>query len=302
MHFHRSAERVTVQAPAKLNLFFEVLGKRPDGYHEIEMLVAPVGLYDTLCFQSQDREEIRFTCQKASGAWAAQGEWLPDVPEGPENLVVRAVELLRSRAGIERGAWIHLVKRIPAAAGLGGGSSDAAAALWAANLAWQLGWSSDALGRLGAELGSDVPLFFTGAAAICRGRGERVEAVPEIPSLDYVIVRPPAGLSTAAVYRACRPASQPRRMEPLLEALRSGNLGEAGRWLFNRLEPAAESLSPWIERLRRELARLDCPGFQMSGSGTCCFALCRHAGHARHVAARLRARSVGAAIAVRGSR
>ena len=122
------------------------------------------------------------------------------MPEGPDNLVVRAVELVRRRAGVRRGAKLLLVKRIPAAAGLGGGSSDAAAALVAANEGWRLGRSRDELADWAAELGSDVPFFLAGGPAICRGRGERVEPVAGLGALDFVVVRPPEGLSTAAVY------------------------------------------------------------------------------------------------------
>ncbi len=302
MHLSRSATDLLVQAPAKLNLFFEVLGKRDDGYHEIESLVSPIDLYDTLYFREDESGQVRLVCQKASASWGPTGAALGEVPEGGENLVVRAVELLRRRAKIEAGAQLRLVKRIPAAAGLGGGSSDAAAALAAANVGWRLGWSRAQLAQVAAELGSDVPLFLVGGAVVCRGRGERVEPVADLGALHFVVVRPPAGLSTAEVYKVCRPASRVRRLEPLLKSLVRGNLAAAGRLLFNRLEAAAESLSPWIARLRRAFAETDCLGHQMSGSGTCYFGLYRHARHARRVARRLQANGVGVAFTVRGSR
>lgn len=302
MHLHRSPLGVIVQAPAKLNLYFEVLGKRADGYHEIETLVTPIDLYDTLYFQETDGDQVEFACHRVSAAWAAEGSRLEDVPDGPANLVVRAVELLRERAGVRKGARVRLIKRIPSAAGLGGGSSDAAAALAAANAGWGLGLSRAELERLGAELGSDVPLFFAPGPAFCRGRGELVETLPGFGMLDFVVVRPPAGLSTAAVYKVCRPAAKTRSVKPLLEALYCGNLAEAGRRMFNRLESAAETLSSWIEKLRLELRQADCLGAQLSGSGTCYFGLCRHARHARRVARRLQAKGIGIAWAVRGSR
>ncbi len=302
MHLYRSGSGLVVQAPAKLNLFFEVLGLREDGYHEIETLVIPIDFYDTLYFREGDHRQVVLTCRKAGGAWGADRAWLDGFPEGSENLVVRAVELLRRRAGIRRGACLGLVKRIPSGAGLGGGSSDAAAALAAANVGWNLGWSRGQLAELGAELGSDVPLFFARGPAVCRGRGERVEAVGSLGALHFVLVRPPAGLATAAVYRACRPSPQPLSVQPLVEAFRRGDLKTAGRLLLNRLEPAAMTLSPWVRRLEEELARADCLGHQMSGSGTCCFALCRHARQARRIAQRLQAIRVGIALPVRGGR
>jgi 4-diphosphocytidyl-2-C-methyl-D-erythritol kinase len=307
MHFHRSAAGLVVQAPAKLNLFFEVLAKRPDGYHEIETLVYPIDLYDTLYFTDDPGGQIRLSCELGCGSWGpyatsstGDGGGLGEVPTGPENLAVRAVELLRRRAGVARGATMRLAKRIPSAAGLGGGSSDAAAALRAANLAWNLGWPDPRLAEIGAELGSDVPLFFAGGPAVCRGRGEKVAAVAGLGSLSFVVVRPPAGLSTAAVYGVCRRADRPQPLEPLVEALARGDLAIAGRLLFNRLEEAAGALSPWVRRLLGELAAVDCLGYGMTGSGTCCYGLCRHARHARRTAGRLQARGLGVALAVGG--
>jgi 4-diphosphocytidyl-2-C-methyl-D-erythritol kinase len=195
---------------------------------------------------------------------------------------------------------MRLVKRIPSAAGLGGGSSDAAAALRAANIVWHLGWPDSRLAEIGAELGSDVPLFFADGPAVCRGRGEKVAAVAGLGSLSFVLVRPPAGLSTAAVYGVCRRADRPLALGPLLSALARGDLAAAGRLLFNRLEEAARGMSPWVRRLLEELAAMDCLGYGMSGSGTCCYGLCRHARHARRAAGRLQARGLGMAWAVGG--
>jgi 4-diphosphocytidyl-2-C-methyl-D-erythritol kinase len=302
MHIHRSAVELVIQAPAKLNLFFEVLAKRNDGYHEIETLICPIDLYDTLCFRdvSDDKLEFRCRCDSATGSPVGQG--FLNIPLGGENLVVRAVELVRRRAGVRRGARLLLVKRIPAAAGLGGGSSDAAAALVAANLGWRLGRSRNELAAWAAELGSDVPFFLTRQPAICRGRGERVEPVAGLGGLWFVVVYPPAGLSTAAVYGLCRPASQARQVQPLLDALRRGDLALAGRRLWNRLLPAAERLSPWVKRLQHEFHEQDCLGHGMSGSGSSYFGVYRHARHARRSARRLYAKGLGAVFAVRSCR
>lgn len=297
MRLCRYPRGVVVETPAKVNLFFEVLGRRSDGFHEIETLVYPIDWYDALYAEPAAGERIAFYCRRPEGCIPTPGT--TDVPEGPENLVVRAVELLRRRAGVSTGASLRLIKRVPSAAGLGGGSSDAAAALVAVNTLWNLGWSRAALASLGGELGSDVPLFFAQGPVVCRGRGERLEPVALPGALHLVVVRPPEGLATPAVYRACRPGDPPRTVAPLREALARGDLGAAGRAMFNRLEAAAETLSPWIARLRREFAALGCLGSQMSGSGTCYFGLCRHAAHARGAAGRLRARGVGWVRAVR---
>lgn len=293
---------MVVQAPAKLNLFFEVLAKRIDGYHEIQTLVYPINLYDTLYFREQSKGPVELGLESVSGVWESDGSGSQAVPRGTDNLVVRAVELLRRRAGISRGAFLRLVKRIPSAAGLGGGSSDAAAALVAGNVGWNLGWSRVQLGQVAAELGSDVPLFLFDGPTFCQGRGELVEPVSGLGLLHFVVVRPPVGLSTAKVYGVCESASRSRSAGPLLHSLGRGDLGMAGQSLFNRLESAAETLSPWIGHLRREFARLDCLGYQMSGSGSCYFGLCSHACHAIRVARRLHASGAGTAFVVRGSR
>lgn len=311
MHVRSTAAGLEVLAPAKLNLFLEVLGKRDDGFHEIETLMYPIGLYDTLVVQDDPSGQISLTCQQAdaktgvgqlasseSGAAAAVGELLP---AGADNLVVRAVELVRRRLGLNRGARLWLVKRIPMAAGLAGGSSDAAAALVAANRVWRLGLSEVELAALAGELGSDIPFFLHRGPAVCRGRGEIIEPVDRLGSLSFVVARPPVGLSTPAVYRACHPAEHPRRVASIIDALRQGRLAMAARNLHNQLQAAAESLSPWIARLAGEFARLDCLGHRMSGSGTSYFGWCGSARHARRVAAYLRGRGVGQVYAVQGT-
>lgn len=301
MRIHRSAVDLVIDTPAKLNLFFEVLGKRADGYHEIETLMCPIDLCDTLCFRTIPEDSVKFDC-RCVGADGLASLGHPQVPTGPDNLVVRAIELARRRANVRDGARVFLLKRIPAAAGLGGGSSDAAAALVAANQGWQLGRSQHELADWAAELGSDVPFFLAGGPAICRGRGELIEPVVGIGDLWFVVVYPPEGLSTAAVYDACRPAEQPRQIKPLLEAVQRGDLRQLGRNLWNRLEEPAEQLSPWIERLRREFGGHDCVGHGMSGSGSSYFGVYRHARHARRNARRLYAKGLGAVFAVRSCR
>jgi 4-diphosphocytidyl-2-C-methyl-D-erythritol kinase len=301
MHVRRSEKDLKVAAPAKLNLFLEVLGKRSDGYHEIETLMVPVAIFDSLTLQPRTDGQLRLTCRMAAeGATNESGDSSNSdaIPLDGRNLIVRSLELLRRHAGSEIfGADIHLEKRIPMAAGMAGGSSDAAATLLLANEAWGLGWSRTKLAEISAELGSDIPFFFGSGAAVCRGRGEQIEPVSGVGRLHFVIVKPPAGLSTAEVYRHCRAAEPPCRAEPLVDALCRGRLAQAGKHLLNRLQPPAETLSPWIARLRDEFARVDCLGHQMSGSGTSYFGLMRSARHARRIAATLRARNLGQVFA-----
>ncbi len=322
MRVQREATYIRVETPAKLNLFFEVLGKRIDGFHEIETLMVPINLYDCLTFTPHFSGALpppgavwppraivarQLADRGWDARWIAAGPGFADpktsnlgtLPPAADNLAVRAAVLLRRRAGVTAGATIRLLKRIPSAAGLGGGSSDAAATLLAGNLAWRIDWPRERLVELAAELGSDVPFFLSGGAAICRGRGEQVESLAQPDRLHAVVVRPPEGLTTAQVYARCTPGQPPRSVAPLVAALRCGDLGQVGRWIYNRLEQPAAELSAWIGRLGREFSRLGCVGAQMTGSGTSYFGICHHAVHARHVAGRLRARGIGFVYAVR---
>jgi 4-diphosphocytidyl-2-C-methyl-D-erythritol kinase len=308
----------TVRAPAKLNLYLEVFGPRGDGYHELETLLLPIQLCDWLSFtpvpppQAGGPGEIRLRVRSVHSPRDSVDAIRIPPPQGPANLVVRALELLRRRSGCPAGACVDLVKRIPTAAGLGGGSSDAAAALWLGNRGWDLGWSAEQLAELAAELGSDVPFFLAPGAAICRGRGERVERLPSVCPLEVVIIKPPAGLHTSAVYRALDAmadghqdhsfeSGQPR-LEAVVRALRRGTIRELGRWMGNRLQAAAATLSPWIERVRTTCAQLDFLGHQLSGSGTAYFGVCRHAQHARRLATILRTRQLGLVYVTRSCR
>src|SRR5438477_7604267 len=166
----RTADGLVVRAPAKVNLFLEVLGKRPDGYHDLATLMVAVSLFDTL--EIKEDPSATITLDLVPPAEAPGAEDRPALTPGPDNLVWRAADLLRRHAGHPRGARLRLRKRIPLAAGLAGGSSDAAATLLGLNRLWRLGLTDAELARLGAELGSDVAFFLHGPAAWCTGRGE----------------------------------------------------------------------------------------------------------------------------------
>ncbi len=264
MKIRSIAGGVEVLAPAKLNLFLEVLGRRPDGYHEIESLMVAVNLHDSLAFTDDPTGEISLRCNE------------PTLPVGGDNLVVMAAERLKASAGSLRGARIVLEKAIPAESGLAGGSSDAAATLVALNRLWDLRLPEGHLRDLAAEIGSDVTFFIDGPAAVCRGRGEQVEPVALKERYHFVLVRPPVGISTADVYRRVVPPEQPRPIGPILEALSQGGFAELGRSLFNRLQPVAEVLRPELARVKDALASLGplLSGFLMSGSGSAYFGLC----------------------------
>lgn len=282
----RTPSSLVAHAPAKLNLFLRVLGKRADGYHEIETVMIAVDLYDTLIFSPASGGAVDLTVRQAGPAA------LP-IPTGSENLVVRAALLLKSEAGVAHGARITLIKRIPPAAGLGGGSSDAAATLDGLNRFWSVGMDRHALCDLAGRLGSDVP-FFLGptSAAVCRGRGEVIEPLRLPSGWTFVVARPSSGLSTPAVYRECRPEPGGDGAGELCEALRGGRLDLAGRRLRNDLQKPAERLNRDVVRLSQLFSAEPVWGHQLSGSGTAYFGLCSSRGQGFAVAGRLRSRGV----------
>ncbi len=281
---------VCVHAPAKVNLHLEVTARRPDGYHELETLMATISLVDSLWLECQPTGAIRLACRWRFGAADGSDIWTL-LPDPSQNLVVRALKLLQQTADCPLGADVWLSKSIPAQAGLGGGSADAAAALLAANHAWNLHWPRERLAELSTQLGSDIPFFFTGGAAVCRGRGEQVEPV-RLPQLHIVGVKPPVGLSTADVYRRCRPGAPPIPSAPLIAQFQAGDYSQVR--LHNRLQPSAAELTPWVHRLAAWFAHQGCRAHQLSGSGSSYFGLFPTACQARRVAARLRSARLGA--------
>jgi 4-diphosphocytidyl-2-C-methyl-D-erythritol kinase len=275
---------VEALAPAKLNLFLEILGRRPDGYHEIETLMVAVNLHDRLTFADDPSGAVTLSCDD------------PALPTGGGNLVVKAAERLKAATGCPRGATIVLNKVVPAEAGLAGGSSDAAATLVALDRLWDLKTPPETLDAVAGEIGSDVPFFLRAPAAVCRGRGERVEAVPLNRTLHFVLVCPPFGVSTADVYRNLTPPDRPNPVEPVLDALAREGPAVLGRSLFNRLQPTAEAIRPALGRVRDALAELvpsHLDGALMSGSGSAYFGLARDPAAAADAARRLETLGLG---------
>jgi 4-diphosphocytidyl-2-C-methyl-D-erythritol kinase len=285
MLIHQRAGAVRVWSPAKINLFLEVLGRRADGYHDLATLMVTVGLYETVELREDASGGVRLVCDH------------PALSTGPDNLVCRAIDLVRRRFGVRAGVDLRLHKRIPMQAGLAGGSSDAAATLAGLNRLWRLGLKAEDLGRLGAELGSDVTFFFFGPAAWCTGRGEIVEPLRPGRPLDFVLACPEAGLSTAAVFRALHLPAQSIDGEAVRLAVAAGDVLTIGRLLHNRLQDPAEQLCPAVAHWRRRLQELDPAGVLMSGSGSAVFALARDAADASRMARELcSGREVGSAV------
>jgi 4-diphosphocytidyl-2-C-methyl-D-erythritol kinase len=296
MLLRQSGPSLAVHTPAKLNLFLEILGKRPDGYHELETLMVSIGWYDTLRFADAGDDQIDLRVRIA-GTW--RSESAEAIPTGADNLIVRAARLLQEATRSCRGARIDVWKRIPPASGLAGGSSDAAATLAGLNRLWSLGLTRAALIELGARLGSDVPFFLAGnTAAVCRGRGERLEPLRLPNDTWFVIGRPATGLSTAEVYRHCRPSPIPRSVSVLIESLRRGRLAHAASAFHNALEAPAVRLNVDVATLSNWFDNQSVVAHQMSGSGSACFAVCRTSRQARQMARRLAATRTATAVAV----
>lgn len=273
-----------VLAPAKLNLFLEILGKRTDGYHEIETLMVAVNLHDRLTIADDPTGALTLACDD------------PTLPTNADNLVLKAATLLKEAAGSARGARIGLFKAIPARAGLAGGSTDAAATLGALDRLWGLNTPPEQLAEIAGEVGSDVPFFLTGPVSVCRGRGERVEPLALKRALHFVLVCPPLGLSTAEVYRNLVPSERPEPIARALKSLAGANPADLGRSLFNRLQPTAEALVPALGRVREALEELHpshLDGSLMSGSGSAYFGLARDPAAASDAACRLKTLGLG---------
>lgn len=293
MSINCDIEWTVIQAPAKINLTFEVLRRREDGFHEIRSLVTPVSIFDTIFV----RPSTSLTLQvKIPAEKKFQRLFLGKlIPTDDKNLIIRAAKLLqRELVGVCSElpcADIILEKRIPTEAGLGGGSSDAAATMILLNKLWKLGFSREKLAHLGAELGSDVPLFLRAFPVICRGRGEILEPIPdgkEFPKISVVVVKPNSGCSTPEVYRRCMPCDMKgeQKITQMIHDWRENRLVNFASGLKNDLTQPAMSVSSDVKQLLDMFKEVPdpCLGFSLTGSGSACFGICRNHEHAVEVA------------------
>ena len=274
-------------APAKLNVFLRVLGRREDGFHEIETLMLPLTLADGVEAAAADGLSA-----------AAAGPHASGVPIGEENLVVRAARALAEACGVEPRARLLIAKNIPVAAGLGGGSADAAAALRALNDLWGCGLDPARLSGIGASVGSDVPALVHGRAVLARGRGERVDPF-ECPRLWWVVV-PREGVRAADAYARWDEGGE-TGPDPsaLLEATAAGDLHGIAGGIFNDLEVGA---GPEVEERKRGLLAAGAVAAVMCGSGPSVAGLCRDGPHADEVAAAVDGIAVASVSAARKGR
>ncbi|MFD2115479.1 4-(cytidine 5'-diphospho)-2-C-methyl-D-erythritol kinase [Paenibacillus yanchengensis] len=255
--------RIYEKAPAKINLVLDVLSKRTDGFHEVEMIMTMVDLADRLEMEPLDRDAIIISSQAGY------------IPLDEKNLAFQAARLLKDRYDVSQGVYIHLDKKIPVAAGLAGGSSDAAATLRGLNRLWQLNIPEQELCTLGAELGSDVPFCVTGGTAIARGRGEKLEVIASPPQCWVVLAKPPINVSTADIYGKFRLHEQRERpsITQMRQALENKSFAQMCTKLGNSLENVTLQLYPEVKQLKESMIKLGADGVLMSGSGPTVFGL-----------------------------
>lgn len=298
-------DSVVVRAPAKLNLFLELLGKRPDGFHELETIMVPVSCSDTLHVSRSDRhQEIRLRTHW----WPSPADWreslgeaaepLLAIPDDASNLIYRAIEATRSAFGISGGFDVIVRKRIPAGAGMGGASSDAAAAIQAVAALGRVDADHPELAAIAAQIGSDVPFFLGHGlgssmqgqpwAALATGRGERLQPFQLARRLWFVVAYPRGGLSTAAVYGRVQLPQQPVAVGDCLAALAAGDLHALRSAMLNRLSEPAQALSPQVSELLGLMDGCGLAAAMMTGSGSACFSVFAQRQQAIQGAQRLR--------------
>jgi 4-diphosphocytidyl-2-C-methyl-D-erythritol kinase len=270
-----TGRRLVIRASAKVNLALDVLGKRPDGYHEVATVMLTVDLFDRLTLEAAPTLSLETDD--------------PALPTDERNLIIRAAMLVREGSKSPCGARILLRKRIPVAAGLGGGSSDAAAALSGLNRLWGLRWPRERLLELAAQLGMDVPFFLTGGPALGTGRGERVERLSSGGSYALVLVNPGVALSTREIYDRV-PAgwhAEPTGAQRVVEALATRNPARVAASLTNHLEGFVAPSFPPVPRMKAALMAAGALGAVMSGSGPTVFGVARSLDHARQIRQRV---------------
>jgi 4-diphosphocytidyl-2-C-methyl-D-erythritol kinase len=260
----------SLQAPAKINWFLHILGKRQDGYHDIVSLMQCVSLYDELTFEQDDSITIESDL---------------DIPVA-DNLIYRAASLLKQYAGYEKGARIILRKQIPVSAGLGGGSSDAACTLSGLNALWGLGLQHEELQMIGARIGSDIPFFFHPPAALVEGKGNVVKPLQTEQSFSFLLVKPDVRVSTAWAYGAFDQTSmhaltkKPIDIKLFCQALQRQDFLCLANLLFNDLEEVVIREYPAVREIKQKLIEAGAEASLMSGSGPTVFGVFKSRGKA----------------------
>lgn len=264
---------IQLTARAKINLGLDVVRKREDGYHEVRMIMQMIHLSDRIRMKKQQGEEITVKTN------------LPYLPVGPDNLVYRAADLLRQEFGIRDGVSIDLQKRIPVAAGMAGGSSDAAAVMVGMNKLFHLGLSKQELMERGVQIGADVPFCIMGGTALAEGIGEQLTRLPAMPHCYLVIAKPGVHVSTKFVYGGLHLETLQEHpdIDGQVQALRDQDLGRLVSLMGNVLETVTVPAYPVIEKIKKTMTDGGAMGAMMSGSGPTVFGVFDREDRAREV-------------------
>jgi len=273
--------KLRIQARAKINWTLDVVGVLPNGYHDLDMLMQSVTLCDTMTIE--DAEELTLAVSAENGTF---------VPADGTNLVLRAAAALQKETGCQKGARMTLKKYIPVAAGMGGGSSDAAAALVGLNRLWNLGLTEDELERIGLTIGADVPFCIRGGLQRAQGVGERLTKVPLHHELYLVAFQPCLGLSTKEVFTSLHEdgildSDRPDN-DAAQAALMRGDVDALGKAMGNVLEPVSRRMRPQLDAAIRAIEESGACGARMTGSGSAVFGVYRHAGACKKAAEELK--------------
>ncbi|AEB22239.1 4-(cytidine 5'-diphospho)-2-C-methyl-D-erythritol kinase [Bacillus sp. L381] len=257
--------RILEKAPAKINLSLDVTSKRPDGYHEVEMIMTTIDLADRIELTELPENVIRV---------ASHNRFVPD---DQRNLAYQAAKLLKERYQVKKGVSIMITKVIPVAAGLAGGSSDAAATLRGLNRLWDLKLSVEELAELGAEIGSDVSFCVYGGTALATGRGEKIRHISAPPHCWVVLAKPTIGVSTAEVYRRLN-LQQVRHpdVQAMIDAIEEKSFQKVCGQLGNVLESVTLNLHPEVAMIKNQMKRFGADAVLMSGSGPTVFGLVQY--------------------------
>ncbi len=285
--------QIEAMAPAKVNLFLDVIRKRTDGYHDIRSVLAPVSLFDRVQIETLPSPDIE-TILDEDGIRLNGIPWPASMPASEENLTTRAAILLKKATSYTGGARIRIKKKIPIAGGLGGGSSDAAATLTALNTAWETGLSREELMELGGCLGCDIPAMIHGGVVCMEGRGEFVTPMPNRPAHEWrlLLLNPGVGISTADIYSRHKPdltsSGSESRFHNIASGLKDGCAGQIAEGMFNSLQETAYRKYPLLRLINNELESAGADGVILSGSGATLLALARNEEHGLEMESRVR--------------
>lgn len=260
------------KAPAKINLGLDILGKRPDGLHELSMVMASIDLADRLYLEEIAEDKIVIETNKAF------------LPTDKKNHVYEALELVKDRFQIQTGLHVKIQKKIPVAAGLGGGSTDSAAALRAINRLWSLNLTTAELAQLGAEVGSDVPYCVYGKTSLVEGFGEKVTVLPPMPQCWVVVVKPRMSVSTRTVFsQIVMDQLHHPDISALVAAIEANDYQAMTENLGNSMEAVTIKKHPIIQQIKDRMVKYGADAAMMSGSGPTVYGLCHKYSRAQHV-------------------